>query len=271
MHNIGKTVYETNQHEFEDENSNAHEYEYEYEYENEYEDEYEDENNSSHSHELGSIIGSLFQEAGLNGQHHEMSSPTMHEETEMELATQLLGVNNEQELEQFLGKLLKKAVGAVGNFARSSAGKALGGVLKNVAKVALPIAGKALGSVVGGPVGGMIGGKLAGMAGQAFGLELEGLSAEDKEFEISRRFVRFANNAAVRTASNSNWQRQPNAAVRQAVVAAARQHAPGLLLPAATSIQNNYTDGYINGTEYVGNRNSGRWVRRGGNVILYGI
>ena len=55
-----------------------------------------------------------------------------------------------------------------------------------------PSAGRALGTFVGGPVSGMIGGKLASAAGRMFGLELEGLSVEDREFEVARRLVRFA-------------------------------------------------------------------------------
>jgi len=38
-------------------------------------------------------------------------------------------------LQKFLGKLLKKAAGAVGRFARSSAGRAIGGVLRSIPKV----------------------------------------------------------------------------------------------------------------------------------------
>ena len=61
-----------------------------------------------------------------------------------------------------------------------------------MAKAALPIAGRALGTFVGGPVSGMIGGKLASAAGRMFGLELEGLSVEDREFEVAQRLVWFA-------------------------------------------------------------------------------
>jgi hypothetical protein len=79
--------------------------------------------------------------------------------------------------------------------------------LKPLAKAALSIEGRALGTFVGGPVGG----KLASAAGRMFGLELEGLSAEDREFEVARRFVRFASattkNALERVEPQSaaNW------------------------------------------------------------------
>jgi len=165
-----------------------------------------------------------------NGETFEVSDE-MNEMQELELAHELLSVSNEQELNMFLGKLIRKAGQAVGNFARSSAGKALGGVLKTVAKKALPIAGGALGTFVGGPLGGAIGSKLGSMAGNLFELELEGLSPEDREFEVARAYVRFANAA---TNQAAHLQRQqpsaaPQAILRTALTQAAQQHAPGLL------------------------------------------
>ena len=41
---------------------------------------------------------------------------------------------------------------------------------------------------------------MASSLGGAFGLELEGLSAEDQEFEVARRFVEFAGEAATNAA-----------------------------------------------------------------------
>jgi len=126
-------------------------------------------------------------------QNEEEFVPSVFNETEeMELTAELLGVNNEQELEQFLGNLINKASKAIGSFVKSPVGKAIGGVLKSAAKVALPMATGALGTFLGGPVGTMIGSSLGSMAGNALGLELEGLSPEDREFEATRQFVRFA-------------------------------------------------------------------------------
>lgn len=184
-------------------------------------------------------------------------SGEMNESLELELATELLSVTNEQELEQFLGGLFKKAVGGIKSFARSSAGKALGGMLKSVAKKALPVAGAALGNLIAPGIGGAIGGKLAGAAGKAFGLELEGLSPEDREFEVARAYVRFASDAARRTARSSNQNRQPRQAARMGMTEAARRYAPGIISSGGNS-------------EGAGQR-SGRWVRRGGSIIIYGI
>ena len=111
----------------------------------------------------------------------EFAPSVFNENEELELTSELLGVNNEQELDQFLGSLIHKVGKAVGDVVKSPIGKALGGVLKSAAKVALPIAAGALGTFVGGPVGTMIGSSLGSMAGKALGLELEGLSPEDGE------------------------------------------------------------------------------------------
>ena len=145
----------------------------------------------------------------------------------MELAAELLDVRNEQELDHFLGDLISKVGKGISGFANSAAGKVVGGALKQVAKAALPIAGTALGTFVVGPVGGMLGGKLASAAGDMFGLELEGLSGEDREFETVRRFVRFAG-SAVNHAKRSPRPANPRQVAHTAILNAAQQYAPGL-------------------------------------------
>jgi hypothetical protein len=176
-----------------------------------------------------------------------------NEQLEMELTAELLEVTNEQELEQFLGDLIKKAGSAIGKFAKSDVGKSVFGVLKSVASKALPIAGGAVGTFFGGPIGATIGSNLAGMAGSALGLELEGLSQEDREFEAAKQFVKFAGETmknAVEGAPNAD----PAAVAHAAAVEAARSHAPGIL----------------SGLSPTANR-SGRWVRRRGAIVLYGV
>ena len=81
--------------------------------------------------------------------------------------------------------------------------------------------GDATGDLLAPGVGGAIGSKLAAAAGNLFGLELEGMSPEDQEFEVARRFVRFAGAAA----RNARRSRNP----RAALTAAARRFAPGFL------------------------------------------
>ncbi len=197
-----------------------------------------------------------------NGESDELSDE-LDETQELEFAHELLSVANEDELNQFLGKLVKRAGRAIGNFARSGVGKGLVGALKNVARKALPIAGQALGAF-GGPVGAAIGGRLGSMAGNLFELELEGLSPEDQEYETARAFVRFANAAAGNVA---NLQQQgaanPQTVLKKALTSAAQQHAPGLLRP-ATGGQNGRMgqNGRSNGSA------RGSWVRRGNTLVI---
>jgi hypothetical protein len=172
-----------------------------------------------------------------------------------ELASELLSVTNEQELNHFLGGLIKKAAGAVGRIVKSPVGQALGGALKSVAKKALPMAGAALGNMVLPGVGGAIGGKLASAAGSLFGLELEGLSQEDREFEVAKQFVRLAGDAT-KTAVTATPAANPVAVAKSAVAQAAQKYAPGLT---ATP------DGRAGGVT------TGRWVRRGRKIVIYGV
>lgn len=174
---------------------------------------------------------------------------------EMEFASQLLEVSNDRELEQFLGDVLKTVGGAVGRFASSDTGRAVGGLLKSAVKQALPAAGRAVGDWVS-PGGGDLGSQLATQAGQLLGLELEGLSAEDREFEVSRQLVRLASSAAEQ-ASHAPPSTEPAAAARQAVTSAAREYAPGLLRQ-------------LPGRSGGAFPRSGRWVRNGQTITLYG-
>jgi len=83
---------------------------------------------------------------------------------ETELAEELLTIQSEEELDQFLGKLVKKAWRGVKKFAKSGVGRALGGALKGIAKKALPIVGGALGSFIPIPGVGTMIGRAAGTA-----------------------------------------------------------------------------------------------------------
>ena len=169
---------------------------------------------------LGDVLGSV-----LGG---EMESP-LSESEEIELASELLELGSEQELEQFLGNLFKGVSRAVGGFIKSPIGKALGGVLKNVAKKALPVVGGALGSMVAPGIGTALGSKLGSMAGGLFEVELEAMPAEAAEFEVARRYVNLAASAARHAALARPSERvNPQTVARAAVAAAARGHAPGV-------------------------------------------
>jgi uncharacterized protein (DUF697 family) len=149
-----------------------------------------------------------------------------------EFATRLLELTDEAELESFLGDLIGSAGRALGKIVNAPAVRAIGKVLKSVAKKALPIAGGVIGGMYGGPLGAQLGSGLGSAAGRIFGLELEGLSPEDREFQASKQFVRFAaetvRNALVRP------ERNATSAAREAAIVAARTHAPGLIFEPLT-------------------------------------
>jgi phage tail tape-measure protein len=116
--------------------------------------------------------------------------------------------------------------------------------------------GGALGSVVPG-IGTAIGSQAGAAAADMFEMELEGMSAEDQEFEVARRVVRLAGEAAQQAAQTPPTVPPPDAA-KAAVVAAAQQHAPGLLRQPSAA-------------HYGRRHHSGRWVRRGHTIVLYGL
>ena len=185
----------------------------------------------------------------------------LSESDELELASELLSVSNEAELDQFLGGLISKAAGAIGKVVRSPIGQAVGGILKSAAKKALPLAGGAIGGYFGGPLGAKIGSGLASAAGSALGLEAEALSQEDREFEGAKQFVRFAANT-VQKAATSPAAANAAAVAKSAAAAAAQKFAPGLIgaLPSAAGAALGATRGQ-----------SGRWIRRGTRIVLYGV
>ena len=167
-------------------------------------------------------------ESGETGEFHEQFLGETGTHQEMELATELLEVASEEELEQFIGKLIRGAAKAVGGVIRSPVGKFLGGALKSIAKTALPMAAGALGNLVLPGVGGAIGSKLGSMATNLFEVELEGLNEQEAELEVARRYVRFAN-AAARNAARAPWDAPPRTVTRAALTSAAQRHAPGLV------------------------------------------
>jgi hypothetical protein len=188
--------------------------------EQEYEDEYAGEFEQEDEDFLGGLLG------GLLGGELESSE---YEMNELELASELLEVAGEDELEQFLGDLVQRAAGAAGTFLRSDTGRQLTGILRNAAKQALPVVGGAIGGAVA-PGGAQWGSRIATAAGDLMGLELEGLSPQEQEFELARGIVRLASGAG-RLAAAAPRSMPGRVIAQRSAVAAARRHAPGLLHP----------------------------------------
>ena len=171
------------------------------------------------------------EEFGAEGRREERVAESLEspfdEEEEVQLATELLGVTSEEELEQFLGNWLKAAAKKAGGFLRSSVGKQLGGILKNVAKQALPAIGGAIGTAIAPGIGTAVGAKAGDWASNLFEVEGEGIDHEEYEFETARRFVALSG-AAARNAAAGSRRVAPRALAQQAVHSAARRYAPGV-------------------------------------------
>ncbi len=156
MHDLDRTLQEL---EF-DQEHDGFEYDQEADHFGEYNDEYND-SESSYDEEYYSG----------NGEYdNEMGEVLFTEEEEMELAAELLSVGSEEELDQFIGKLFRKAGRGLRKFGSGlkQVARGAGGVIKSIAKKALPIAGSALGGVFGGPLGGKIGGAVGRAASNLF-------------------------------------------------------------------------------------------------------
>jgi len=119
----------------------------------------------------------------------------MHEAQNTELAAQLLDVVNEAELEDFLRKLAKKTLRTIGRPLSGAAQDALMGELRRTAERTLPALSVAVGhrTLPSAPAA-------TQAASRMFGVELEGMSPEDRDFEIARQFVRFAQSETARAA-----------------------------------------------------------------------
>lgn len=181
------------------------------------------------------------------------SEGVFDEVEQSELASELLGVSEDHELDQFLGSLIRKAKSKLGPISNIVAGN-VGGLLKGAVKKALPKVAGIAGGMFGGPLGAAIASQGVPALSSIFGLELEGLSSEDQEFEAAKQLVRMAG-AAIENAANSGPGGSPAQTAKQAVLAAARRHAPGLV-----------SRGGMNAG---GQR--GHWYRRGNTIVLVGV
>jgi hypothetical protein len=181
-------------------------------------------------------------------------------ERELALTNELLEVTGEQELDRFLGDLIRSAASATRDFVSSDAGRAVGGVLKAAARKALPSIGRMAGDALLPGRGGDLGARAGRWLGGQFEAEgqNESLSAEDREFEAARAFVRFAQETAEQAAASAG-QLPPGVAARRAASAAARAHLPALLRPSTGP-----------GPGAGGRASEGRWIRRGDRIVVLG-
>jgi hypothetical protein len=146
----------------------------------------------------------------------------------VELAAELLDVTNESELEGFLRKLVAETARTAGGRLPADAERALVAVLRRTVARTVPTLTTALGDEFEPATGARP--SPAATAARVFGLELEGMSAEDRAYEIARQFLRFASATTARAARAS--VQGPAAGIAATAVAdASREYAPGLLPP----------------------------------------
>lgn len=194
----------------------------------------------------------------------EAEDDVLADETEMALAAELLEVSGAAELESYLADLVAKVNprGAAG--LRTALGQAVLGLLKRAVRPMLPIRSSGAGGATQGAAP-----DLKTRAARIFGIEIEGMSPEDKEFEVARHVVRFAAGTVINAmrpgfdgagrnlgAAGGGGADAPalRAKAQAALALGARHHAPGLLAQAARAPAQGSTQG--------------RWQRQGDRIIV---
>ena len=169
--------------------------------------------------------------------------PLQHED-ELALAAQLLEVRAQAQFDAFLRHQL--------------GGTAAGQQLRGTPLEAplRQLLGKALSPML--PLHGAPAQARRQRAARIFGMELEGLSPEDKEFELARHVVHLIDAVHAELARQGGTGRQaaPAARVETALLRVARTLAPGLLRQAARAPEHGQV------------RNAGRWRREDGHIVV---
>lgn len=145
---------------------------------------------------------------------------------QIELAINLMDIAHERQLDCFLDKVIRIASRNAGSPIDLSIQRAIRDALKVAACGALR---RAMRERMASPLGPRLARALASNAGLALGLELEGLSGEDREFEAVRQFIRFAGRT-VEVAASLTPNHDPAGIAHQAASEAAQLYAPGLMI-----------------------------------------
>ena len=199
------------------------------------------------------------------GGYGEATGPSgeLTEAQELALASEVLEITSEEELEQFLGDLWNSTKAAASKVYNSGVVQAAIPGLKAVGAAVLPKAAAWLADRYAPGTGGIASAGVQAAVDQWLKEELEGLSGEDREFEAARRYVRFVDDTFRRAAQVPD--RVPPTVAAQVVLRdAAREHVPGLV-PFLVQLQNG---GTANGGEAVEAAASGSWTRQGSAIVL---
>ncbi|KQV80822.1 hypothetical protein ASD15_13000 [Massilia sp. Root351] len=147
------------------------------------------------------------------------SAPALEDDAEMADGAALLeaGAGNGDGLAPFLAGLVASAGPAGRTALRMPLGRALMSVLLQAATALMPFSSR----------------PAQQKAAAIFGLELEGLSAEDKEFALARHFIRMARELIAGALASGPavgvGREDAESRVQAALVQTARKYAPGLL------------------------------------------
>lgn len=187
-----------------------------------------------------------------------------NENEELALAHEFLSVSNEQELDYFLGNLLRRAWGGIKRFAASPQGQKIGSLvksnLKSTARNLIPQVGAQVGNYIGGNQGGAMGQSLGNWVNNRFLKETDFEDYEDNEscsckkpaLKTARKFVRYAGHVA-KKASTAPKNVSPVKVVKVAVKTANRK------IAAVRPVKKVH-----------GSQQRGSWVKRGNRIVLLG-
>jgi hypothetical protein len=167
----------------------------------------------------------------------------LDEGLEIELASELLETTGTAGRVVFLGDLITRTAAAAGQPLAPPVRARLAELLAHRAERVIPVGtspGKQAGIASAGS-------RLAHDAGHVLGLELEGLSPEDQEFEVARSFVRYAGDAVRSAGRTATGPAAAATLAWRAAETAAKSRAPGLV----------HTE-----------PQAGRWIRRGPTLVL---
>ena len=257
MHDIDRTQLEAD---FESDFEGDFEGDLEADYETDFEGDYEADLEGDYEADL---------EGDLEGENYESeqfewggeTGAVLNEADEMELASQLMEVNDEQELDQFLGALIRRAGRALGGLVRSPQGQAIGGILKGAVRQIMPHAATGLGTLVRRAARGAAQQRLALSPSPATALGMESETDGSGEPAVRRR-------QAVRAGRRGHRQeRAGGGPLRGAGGCRASRHRTGGKHTGARIDAS--TDGATRSRTIGGM--SGRWMRRGSNIVLYGV
>ncbi len=238
--------------------------------------------------------------------HPEIANEFEYEMYEGELAQELLSLQSEEEINHFLGGLVRKAWSGAKSLYNSPTGQAVKGQIisgaKSWGRKKLTDLGQKGGEWLGRKGGGWLGNKLGGAEGQQAGADAFGqagkwlggagagwlnnrylneyeyeaaASSGGPELAVARGILRLTRQAAIEiaAAAQSGQPLQRNT-VRGIIIRNARQQFPQMNFPeprnagGGAGMQKEYAD---DGGGYAQPSNTGTWYRQGNQIILAGV